>query len=65
MFHQLEGLVIDRSANVANMRWVLEEFCKAFFEVPQLEDPLPAELLPVHGAEPGSRRPVRPLAAAK
>jgi len=37
MFHQLEGLVIDRSANVANMRWVLEEFCKAFFEVPQLK----------------------------
>jgi phenylalanyl-tRNA synthetase alpha chain len=37
MFHQLEGLVIDRTANVANMRWVLEEFCKAFFEVPQLK----------------------------
>jgi phenylalanyl-tRNA synthetase alpha chain len=36
MFHQLEGLVIDRSANVANMKWVLEEFCKAFFEVPSL-----------------------------
>ncbi|MEW9835578.1 phenylalanine--tRNA ligase subunit alpha [Mesorhizobium marinum] len=37
MFHQLEGLVIDKTANVANMRWVLEEFCKAFFEVPQLK----------------------------
>jgi phenylalanyl-tRNA synthetase alpha chain len=36
MFHQVEGLVIDKSANVANMRWVLEEFCKAFFEVPHL-----------------------------
>ncbi len=33
MFHQVEGLVIDKTANVANMRWVLEEFCKAFFEV--------------------------------
>jgi len=33
MFHQVEGLVIDRTANVANMKWVLEEFCKAFFEV--------------------------------
>ena len=33
MFHQVEGLVIDRSANVANMKWVLEEFCKTFFEV--------------------------------
>ncbi len=36
MFHQLEGLVIDKTANVANMRWVLEEFCKAFFEVEHL-----------------------------
>ncbi|MBO6814072.1 MAG: phenylalanine--tRNA ligase subunit alpha [Rhizobiaceae bacterium] len=33
MFHQLEGLVIDKSANIANLKWVLEEFCKAFFEV--------------------------------
>ncbi len=33
MFHQVEGLVIDREANLANLKWVLEEFCKAFFEV--------------------------------
>ncbi|MGE0280722.1 MAG: phenylalanine--tRNA ligase subunit alpha [Rhizobiaceae bacterium] len=37
MFHQVEGLVIDKTANVANMRWVLEEFCKAFFEVPSVK----------------------------
>ncbi|HEY5819839.1 MAG TPA: phenylalanine--tRNA ligase subunit alpha [Mesorhizobium sp.] len=37
MFHQVEGLVVDKTANVANMRWVLEEFCKAFFEVPSLK----------------------------
>ena len=36
MFHQVEGLVIDRGANVANMKWVLSEFCKAFFEVPSV-----------------------------
>ena len=36
MFHQVEGLVIDKTANVANMRWVLEEFCKTFFEVPSV-----------------------------
>jgi phenylalanyl-tRNA synthetase alpha chain len=36
MFHQVEGLVIDKGANMANMRWVLEEFCKAFFEVPSV-----------------------------
>ncbi len=33
MFHQLEGLVVDKTSNVANMKWVLEEFCKSFFEV--------------------------------
>ena len=36
MFHQLEGLVVDRSANVANLKWVLTEFFKAFFEVEHL-----------------------------
>jgi phenylalanyl-tRNA synthetase alpha chain len=33
MFHQLEGLVIDRSSHIGQLRWVLEEFLKAFFEV--------------------------------
>ena len=32
MFHQVEGLVVDESATLANLKWVLEEFCKAFFE---------------------------------
>src|SRR5471032_1861023 len=32
-FHQVEGLVIDREANLGNLKWLLEEFCKAFFEV--------------------------------
>ena len=33
MFHQVEGLVVDRTANLANLKWVLQEFCRAFFEV--------------------------------
>ncbi|WP_150287831.1 phenylalanine--tRNA ligase subunit alpha [Rhabdaerophilum calidifontis] len=33
MFHQVEGLVIDRSANLGQLKWVLKEFCRAFFEV--------------------------------
>ena len=36
MFHQVEGLVVDRTANIANLKWVLEEFCKAYFEVPSV-----------------------------
>ncbi|MEL6289449.1 MAG: phenylalanine--tRNA ligase subunit alpha [Pseudomonadota bacterium] len=33
MFHQVEGLVIDEATHMGHLKWVLEEFCKAFFEV--------------------------------
>jgi phenylalanyl-tRNA synthetase alpha chain len=33
MFHQVEGLVIDKHTTMANLRWCLETFIKAFFEV--------------------------------
>ena len=37
MFHQVEGLVIDKQANMGQLKWILEEFCKAFFEVPNVK----------------------------
>jgi phenylalanyl-tRNA synthetase alpha chain len=37
MFHQYEGLVIDETSTLANLKWVLEEFYKAFFEVDSVE----------------------------
>jgi phenylalanyl-tRNA synthetase alpha chain len=37
MFHQVEGLVIDEESHVGHMKWILEEFCKAFFEVDKVE----------------------------
>ncbi len=37
MFHQVEGLAIDRDITMAHLKWVLEEFCRAFFEVPSVE----------------------------
>ncbi len=37
MFHQVEGLVIDKKAHLGHLKWVLEEFCKVFFEVPQVK----------------------------
>ena len=37
MFHQVEGLAVDRGITMANLKWVLEEFCRAFFEVEDLE----------------------------
>lgn len=37
MFHQVEGLVIDKSSHIGHLKWILEEFCKAFFEVDQVK----------------------------
>lgn len=37
MFHQVEGLVIDEETHLGHLKWVLQEFCKAFFEVPQVK----------------------------
>jgi len=37
MFHQVEGLVIDRSAHLGHLKWILEESCKAFFEVAEVK----------------------------
>ena len=31
MFHQVEGLAIDKDISMANLKWVLEEFFTAFF----------------------------------
>ena len=32
-FHQVEGLVVDKSSHLGHLKWILHEFCKAFFEV--------------------------------
>jgi phenylalanyl-tRNA synthetase alpha chain len=32
-FHQVEGLVIDKGSHLGHLKWILHEFCKAFFEV--------------------------------
>lgn len=32
-FHQVEGLVIDKSSHLGHLKWILHEFCRAFFEV--------------------------------
>jgi phenylalanyl-tRNA synthetase alpha chain len=37
MFHQYEGLVVDETTHLGHLKWVLEEFYKAFFEVDRIE----------------------------
>jgi len=32
MFHQVEGLVIDKNIHLGHLKWILETFLKAFFE---------------------------------
>jgi len=36
MFHQVEGLVIDRTAHMGHLKGCLIEFCRAFFDVEDL-----------------------------
>ena len=37
MFHQIEALVIDEETHLGHLRWVVEQFCSAFFEVNAVE----------------------------
>jgi phenylalanyl-tRNA synthetase alpha chain len=37
MFHQVEGLVIDKGSHLGHLKWILAEFCKAFFEVEHVQ----------------------------
>ncbi|MEM6478817.1 MAG: phenylalanine--tRNA ligase subunit alpha, partial [Pseudomonadota bacterium] len=37
MFHQVEGLAIDKSISMAHLKWTLEEFCRSFFEIGDVE----------------------------
>jgi phenylalanyl-tRNA synthetase alpha chain len=42
MFHQVEGLVIDRSTHMGHLKGCLIEFCRAFFDI----DDLPVRFRP-------------------
>ena len=37
MFHQVEGLAVDRDISMAHLKWCLEEFCRAYFEIDGIE----------------------------
>jgi phenylalanyl-tRNA synthetase alpha chain len=36
MFHQIEALVIDEATHLGHLKWCIEEFCKAFFQVDEV-----------------------------
>ncbi len=37
MFHQLEGLVIDRGIHMGHLKWTLDQFIARYFETPEVE----------------------------
>ncbi|MDR2268295.1 MAG: phenylalanine--tRNA ligase subunit alpha [Holosporaceae bacterium] len=37
MFHQIEGIMIDRSVGFSHLKWILLDFLKKFFEVKELQ----------------------------
>jgi len=37
MFHQVEALVIDQGITLGHLKWTVEQFCKAFFEIDTIE----------------------------
>ncbi len=46
MFHQFEGLVLDKDIHLGHLKWCLLEFCKTFFEADDLKLRLRASHFP-------------------
>ncbi|MEL6363264.1 MAG: phenylalanine--tRNA ligase subunit alpha [Pseudomonadota bacterium] len=57
MFHQIEGLVIDRETHMGHLKGCLEDFVKAFFEVDTVETRLRPHFFPF--TEPSAEMDVR------
>ncbi len=63
MFHQIEGLVIDKGIHMGHLKWTLETFLKAFFRARRHRPALRPSYFPVHpsprprsmSASPGRR----------
>ncbi len=37
MFHQVEALVVDEGIHLGHLKWTVDQFCKAFFEIDKIE----------------------------
>ena len=58
MFHQVEGLVIDKGSHLGHLKWILRGVLQGVLRGRRREDALPAVVLPVHRAVARSRHPV-------
>jgi phenylalanyl-tRNA synthetase alpha chain len=57
MFHQMEGLVIDRAIHMGHLKWTLETFISRYFETPLVETRLRPHHFPF--TEPSAEMDVR------
>ncbi|GGY35996.1 phenylalanine--tRNA ligase subunit alpha [Parvularcula lutaonensis] len=57
MFHQVEGLVIDKSTHMGHLKGTLEAFCREFFGVKELETRFRPHFFPF--TEPSAEMDVR------
>ncbi|MFX4220430.1 MAG: hypothetical protein ACMVO3_05280 [Thalassobaculum sp.] len=64
MFHQVEGLVIDKTTHMGHLKGCLTDFCRAFFERRRSAAAVPSQLFPVHRAVGGGRYRLLALRAA-
>ena len=60
MFHQVEGLVIDKGSHLGHMKWILQRVLQGVLRGRRREDALPPVVLPVHRAVARGRHPVPP-----
>ena len=61
MFHQVEALVVDEGIHLGHLKWTVEEFCKAFFEIDKIELRARPSFFPFHRAVAGMGHALRPF----
>ena len=54
MFHQMEGLVIDKAIHMGHLTWTLETFTSRFFETPLVGTPFRPHHFPFTQPSPGT-----------
>ena len=60
MFHQCEGLVLDRDLTLGHLKGTLIDFLRSFFGIGRSAGAVPVQLFPVHRAFDGGGYRVEP-----
>ena len=60
MFHQCEGLILDRDLTLGHLKGALIDFLRTFFDIGGFAGALPLQLLPIHRALDGGGHRLEP-----